>query len=180
MAATLRNPRLIMEAALRYRESHAGQRDELLMRLEASRDGLARIPEERERVQTLYREGFASFEETKTHLARIERKRAALLEEREMLEARLAMQTADEAKADQLDRLVREVADRLQQLPPEKRAEVVRAFVRRVVVKPGPEIEVHAFVPLPESGKHSQYVGALWGPAASVPRSIASSREYGG
>ena len=33
---------------------------------------------------------------------------------------------------------------------------------RRVIVKPGPEIEVHAFVPLPESGKHPQYVGAFW------------------
>jgi len=162
VAAALRNPGVIMEAARRYRESHVGQRDELLMRLEASRDGLARIPEERERVQTLYREGFASFEETKGHLGQIERKRTALLEEREMLEARLAMQTADEAQADQLNRLVREVANKLEQLQPEKRAEVVRAFVRRVVVKAGPEIEVHAFVPLPESGKHHQYVGALW------------------
>jgi site-specific DNA recombinase len=165
VTAALRNPRSIIAAAQRYRESHVGQRDELLMRLEAVRDGLARLPEERERTQTLYREGAASLEETKTHLGQIERKRTALLEERDELEARLAMQTADEAQADRLHRLVREVAHKLDTLSAMKRAEVVRAFVRWVIVKPGPELEVHAFVPALQSGKLPRYVGALWAQA---------------
>ncbi len=33
---------------------------------------------------------------------------------------------------------------------------------RVIIVKPGPEIMVHAFVPLPDSAKHPQYVGAFW------------------
>jgi len=163
VVASLRQPDVILEAARRYRESHLGQRDELLMRLEGLRAAMSRVPEERERVQRLYREGLASLEETKSHLADIDRKRAALHQEKETLDARLSVQTADEAEADRLSRVVRRVADRLEQLSSEQRVEVIRAFVRRVVVLPGPEIEVHAFVPLPgHQEAPAQYVRASW------------------
>jgi len=163
VVASLRQPDVILEAARRYRESNLGQRDELLMRLEALRTAMSRVPEERERVQRLYREGLASFEETKSHLAEIDRKRTALHEEKETLEARLSMQTADEAETDRLGQVVRRVANRLEQLSPGQRVEVIRAFVRRVVVLPGPEIEVQAFVPLPVRQEAPvQYVRASW------------------
>ncbi|HLW60649.1 MAG TPA: recombinase family protein [bacterium] len=167
VVASLRQPDVILEAARRYRESHLGQRDELLIRLEALRTAMSRVPEERERVQRLYREGLASFEETKSHVGEIDRKRSALHQEKETLEARLSMQTADEAEADRLGRVVRRVADRLELLSPGQRVEVIRAFVRRVVVLPGPEIQVHAFVPVPGRQEEQQYVGATWEAALS-------------
>jgi site-specific DNA recombinase len=166
VVTTLRQPDVIMEAARRYQESHVSERDELLMRMDGVRSALARIPEERERAQTLYREGYATLEETKTHLAQIERKRDALIQDREELETRLAMRMADEVEADRLDAVVRRVVHRLDRLSPSERSEVVRAFVRRVVVRPGPEIEVHALVPFAEvalaADDRGRYVGALW------------------
>ncbi|HLW47677.1 MAG TPA: recombinase family protein [bacterium] len=168
VVAVLRQPDVVLDAARRYRESHLGQRAEFLMRLETLRTELARVPEERERVQRLFREGLASFEETKGHLAEIDRKRTALHQEKETLEARLSMQTVNEAEADRLGRVIRRVANKLEQLSPEQRIEVIRAFVRRVVVLPGPEIQVHAFVPLPGYQEASaQYVGATWEAALS-------------
>jgi site-specific DNA recombinase len=168
VVAAVRRPETILEAARRYQESHISQRDQLLLRLDAVQAALQEIPEARGRVQRLYRDGRATLDEANAQLDELAQRQRALLEERGTLEARLSMQTAEEAETDRLERLVATVSHKLDHLPAAKQIEVIRAFVRRVTVQPGPTIEVHALVPLPASAtERPRYVGTLWAQAIS-------------
>src|SRR5262249_32606882 len=102
----LRRPDLVLAEARRHRESRLGQRDEALMRLEYVRKALSDLPKERERVQILHREGYATLAEVKSHLSSIEDKRDRLEEERRTLETTLTEGTADEAQELRLEEVV--------------------------------------------------------------------------
>jgi site-specific DNA recombinase len=148
VVAALRDPEAVLEAARQHRESRVGERDELLIRLEAVRAALAEIPAQRERAQRLYRDGYASIEETKASLDELSRRQRALGGERESLEARLSSRTTDEAEAARLEELVARIGHRLDGLDREERFRAVHAIVRRVVVKSRGELEIEALVPL--------------------------------
>ncbi len=153
------NPDLVLAEARRYRESKIGQRDELLIRLDYVQKTLRDIPQERERIQTLFREGFASLEETKSHLATIERKRSVLEDEQRGLEARLAFNTADEEQEARLERIVAQIGTRLTNLTDGERFEVAHGFIERVVVGKDGSVEIQAYVPVE---KQNAYVRTTW------------------
>lgn len=143
----LRDPARVLAEARRQREAHVGERDELEMRLAAVRAQLAKIPEERDRVLRAYREGWASDDEAKGHLAEIDRKRTALEDERSVLASRLAVGTASEEQATRLEAILDRVGRRLRRLAFTERFQVVHAFVERVIVHTTGAVEIHAFVP---------------------------------
>jgi site-specific DNA recombinase len=157
----LQHPDVVLAEARRYRESRLGQRDEVLMRLEYLRAALRELPEERERIQTLFREGYANLDEVRTHLDRVERKQATLEEERRTLEARLAFGTADEHRDSLLEHTVACVASRLGQLTDSERFDVVHACLERVVVGVDQSIEIHGYVAV-RGEKEMGYVQAAW------------------
>jgi site-specific DNA recombinase len=154
----LSRPEEALRAARELREGAWTGRDEIMARLEAVSAWLARVPEERERAQRMYREGYATWEEVTAHLREVEDKRAALERERAELEAKLGRGMASEDAAREIGEVLRRVGGRLDAVSWAEKARAVMAVVRKVVVHPGEggaklgSIEIHAVVPLPEGG----------------------------
>jgi site-specific DNA recombinase len=160
----LRQPDLVLAEARRLRESQVGARDEFSMRLEYVRKALQDLPQERERLQTLYREGYATLEDTKRHLAAIEGKRAKLEDERCMLEDRLADTALGEDQGARLEQVVTRVTQRLERLTELEQFEVTHSFIERIVVGADQGVEVHAYVQAPETIERqgSPFVRTSW------------------
>ena len=147
LAGMLGEPERVLAEARRWRETHLSERDELEMRLAAMRTQLAKIPEERERVLRAYREGWVSEDEFKVQLVDLNRKRAALDDERQIIQSRLFVGTVSDEHATRLEAVLERVGRRLQGLTFDERFQVVHAFVERVIVHADAAVEIHAFVP---------------------------------
>ncbi len=163
----LQSPALVLAEARRARENRVGERDELSMRLLYVDKALADIPQERERTQSLYREGYVTIEETKAQLAAAERKRQSLSEERTRLLERLGTQTVDEKQVVRLEQVLERVRDRLDRLTDAERFDAIHAVVGRIVVHLDRRIEVDACVPLAPDGTQGWVRTSL--AAASMP-----------
>lgn len=146
VCAALRHPETILEEDKRYRESHVSDRDEWQMRLAALRTALSQIPTERERVQTLFAEGYATAPEVAAQLSRIERKAERLRGEQATLEGRVSGMSVQEEEAARLARLVRRVAHRLTSLSDGERFEIIHAVVRRIVVMANGTVDLEMLV----------------------------------
>jgi site-specific DNA recombinase len=161
----MRHPQVVLTEARKERERRVGERDELLMRLEYVQTALRDLPAERDRAQTLYREGYATLEEVQAHLDRIERKRHSLDDERQMLEAKLSVGTADEEQEAKLARLIAHVAGRLDALSPTEQFDVLHTVIDRVIASRMTGVEIHAYVQLAvtEQAKEKHtYVRTAW------------------
>jgi site-specific DNA recombinase len=171
VVALVRKPTAILEAIRRSQEGRVTEREEFQMRLAAIQAALAAIPAERERVQTLYREGYATLEETTSQLLQTDRKRSRLLDEKDTLERRLSVRAVDSEEAKHLERLVARVQKRLDHLTPEERAEVIQGFVRAVIVAPGGKVSIQARVPMRAVATEARpkYGDASWQVAGQVP-----------
>ncbi len=161
VARLLSQPDLVLEEARRHREGRVGERDEMLMRVDYVRAALAKLPAERERVQTMYREGYLELDGLRAQLGAAERKRAALDEERRALEARLKAVTADEAQQGRLEEVTARLAGRLFQLTDAERYEIVHAFIERITISLDGTVDLRAYVPAGRLARRS-YVRTAW------------------
>jgi hypothetical protein len=167
----------VLAEARRHLDSRLSQRDQIQIRLDALHQTLACLPAERDRVQTLYREGYATIEEVRGHLDRIERKRKSLDEERRALAMMLDAQTADLDRDAQLARIVAQAGRRLEHLSDAERQEVVRAVIERVQIGLGRTVEIHGYVALnPTETTPGAYMQTAWSrsPLDGSELSIAS------
>jgi site-specific DNA recombinase len=174
---TLRQPDVVRAEARRHLDSRLSQRDQIQIQLDALHQALACLPAERDRVQTLYREGYATIDEVRGHLDRIERKRKTLDEERRTLAMMLDAQTADLDRDAQLERIVARAGRRLEHLSDAERQEVVRAVIDRVQIGHGQTVEIRGYVAVdPTETPPGAYVQTAWArsPLDGSELSIAS------
>lgn len=148
----LQAPELVLEEARRARESQINERDELTMRLSYVEEALSKLPLERERALSLFREGYATIEEIRVQLTAVDRKCTELTDERSHLLAKLGTQLVDEAQAVRLDQVLSRVQGRLASLTDTGRFEVVHTVVIRAVVYRDRRVEIEACVPLAVKG----------------------------
>jgi len=172
----LEYPSLVLEEARKTEAARVGERDELTMRLNHLNKVLADLPRERERTQTIYREGYATLEELKTQLVEIDRKRDSLSEERARILTRLGSQTLDEMQASRLGQIVSWVRGRLDRLTRQEQFDAIHAVVERIVVHLERRIEISACVPLGAQSAEA-YVRTQWDDGLVVA-SMSSSRPY--
>ena len=95
----LEDPKLVLREAHLTVETKAGKREELCGRLAQLDKALSSLTQERERAQTMYREGCASLEELKAQLADTNSKQQANSTERQSILAKLGTQSLTDAQA---------------------------------------------------------------------------------
>ena len=148
----LQSPEVMLEEVRKQRESRVSEQDELTMRLGYVEKALADIPRERERAQSLYREGYATIDELRAQIAAVDQKHAHFANERESILARLGTRSVEETHAVRLEQAFVRLWSRLRQLTEAERFNAIHAVVSRIVVHRNREVEIDACVPLSAGG----------------------------
>jgi site-specific DNA recombinase len=174
----LQFPEVILEEVRQYRDARFGERDELQARLAAVRAALERLPAERDRVQTLFREGCATTDEVRGHLDRIERKRQGLEDELRTIAVRLEGELADEQRGRELIRTVERTRGGLDGLSDQERHEVARVIVVSVIVGADQTVEIQGWLPTSVSSAHGQpdnvvYRQTVWQPMSESGEALS-------
>jgi site-specific DNA recombinase len=143
------HPEMVAAEVQRQREGHLTHRDEAEMRLAAVRNAIEKIPIERDKILSVYREGWISEAEAKAQLAAAQRKREGLEAERQRLTVWLEGEAADERTRTRLDHVLRRVRNRMDQLTPDERFEVVHTVIRDVRLDNAGAVEITSYLPGP-------------------------------